>query len=209
MAEKQRALEAARSRQRVQQLQSDLPAIIEDQVGEHMRKLEAKLLSEFKDMGERAVEESAAVLHEQLGDRLNTLEKVSNMQSRTLLSLRDSSRLAEQKVSSVVDTIERSLSSAVPGFKLDPPSVPPAPQPPSPYGHRQFQLEAPKADVVKAGTQEVTETDDLKTRYGFCPNCTSNNVRRANRSGLFEEFLRLFFIAPFRCRACRHKFYRF
>jgi hypothetical protein len=206
MAEKQRATELARSRQRVQQLQSDLPAIIQDQVGEHMRKLEAKLIHEFKDMGQRALEESTAVLNDQLGDRIQTLERVSSMQSSTLLSLRDSSRIAEQKVSSVVNTIERSLATAVPGFKLDPPSVPPAP---APYVHNQFRLENPGQNVVKAGGRAVTEVEDLKSKYGFCPNCTSNNVRRANRSGLFEDFLRLFFIAPFRCRACRHKFYRF
>jgi len=43
----------------------------------------------------------------------------------------------------------------------------------------------------------------------YCPKCTSTNVRRASRTGMWEEFLRMFFIAPFRCRACRHKFYRF
>ena len=206
MAEKERAAELVRSRQRVMQLQSDLPAIIQDQVGEHMKKLEAKLINEFKDMGQRAIEEGTAVLNDEFGGRIETLEKVSNMQSGTLLSLRDSSRIAEQKVSKVVESIERSLAAAVPGFKLDPPSVPPAP---TAYDHRQFRLEAPKGDVVKADTQEVVEAEDGKSKYGFCPNCTSNNVRRANRSGLFEEFLRLFFIAPFRCRACRHKFYRF
>ena len=207
MAEKQRAADLVRSRQRVQQLQSDLPGIIQDQIGEHMKKLETKLINEFKDLGQRTIEESTAALSDQLGDRIDTLERVSSMQSSTLLSLRDSSRAAEQKVSSVVNTIERSLAAAVPDFKLDPPSVPPAREAPV---HPQFRLEAPKREVVKASTQEVVEAEEAaKAKYGFCPNCTSNNVRRANRSGLFEEFLRLFFIAPFRCRACRHKFYRF
>ena len=41
----------------------------------------------------------------------------------------------------------------------------------------------------------------------FCPKCTSTNVRLATRSGAFQECLRLFWIVPFRCRACRHKFF--
>ena len=43
----------------------------------------------------------------------------------------------------------------------------------------------------------------------YCPRCMGRHIRRANRANLFEECLRLLGIAPFRCRACRHKFYRF
>jgi hypothetical protein len=71
--------------------------------------------------------------------------------------------------------------------------------------HPQFLLEEP-VEIVKADPVDLSE---IVGKFGFCPNCTSTDVRRANRKGLFEEFLRLFFIAPFRCRSCRHKFYRF
>ncbi len=203
VAEKQRASEVARSRQKVQQLQQDLPSIIEDQVGEHMQRLEDKLLSDFREMGQRAIEESTSTLNEQLNERIQSLEKVSAMQSRTLVNLRDSSKVAEQKVSSVVDSIEKSLSNAVPGFKL-PPSSFPTPKAIG-YSHPQFQVPE-HTEVVKAGPQDLEETEG---KLGFCPACTSTNIRRANRQGLFEQFLRLFFIAPFRCRSCRHKFFRF
>lgn len=204
VAEKQRAAELARSRQRVERLESDLPSLIHNHVGEHMDKLQRKLITDFREMGKRAIEESAAVLNEQLSERIDTLEKVSVMQKTTLEKLRESSKSAEQKVSSAVDSIEQSLSVAVPGgFRLDP--SPYVPQPAPGYGHPQFQLEPPM-EVVKADPQEVAETGN---RYGFCPNCTSTNIRRAYRQGLFEEFLRLFFIAPFRCRSCRHKFFKF
>jgi len=43
----------------------------------------------------------------------------------------------------------------------------------------------------------------------YCPRCMGRHIRRANRANLFEECLRLLGIAPFRCRGCRHKFYRF
>jgi hypothetical protein len=193
LTEQQRASELARSRQRAEKLQSELPSIIRDQVGEHMQKLEDKLLKDFKMMGQRAVDESTAVLNEQLSERIDTLEQISSIQSRTIVNLRDSSKVAEQRVSTVVNSIEKTLSDAVPGFHLEA----------SPYAIPQLESHT---EVIKADPQEVEE---LKGRNGFCPNCTSTNVRRAYRKGLWEEFLRLFFIAPFRCRACRHKFYRF
>ncbi|MES1260655.1 MAG: hypothetical protein ABUS49_02880 [Acidobacteriota bacterium] len=203
VSEKQRAAELARSRKKAEQLQADLPALIENQVGEQMQRLESKLVSDFRQIGQRAVEESAAVLNDQLNDRIQTLEEVSALQSKTLLNLRDSSRIAERKVSSAVDSIEKNLANAVPGFRLEPAAFP-ARQPDG-YNHPQFRLE-PRTEVIKADPQELEEVGG---RYGFCPSCTSTNIRRANRQGLFEEFLRLFFIAPFRCRACRHKFFKF
>jgi len=208
LAEKQLAKEVARSRERVQQLHAELPAIIHDRVDEQIQKLEDKLLTDFKELGQRAIEESTAVLNDQLTDRIDTLEKVSAFQSKTLVNLRDSSLVAEKKVSAVVSDMERSLAAAVPGFKLDPPAyrAPAAAAAPAAFTHPQFQIAEPETEVIKADTQEMSEQTG---KLGFCPNCTSTNVRRANRQGLFEEFLRLFFVAPFRCRACRHKFYRF
>lgn len=193
-AEQRRALEAARTRARAEKLKEELPALIEDRVGEHIQKLESKLLQDFKQLGQRAIDQSTAVLNEQLNERIETLEQISSIQSRTLVNLRDSSKIAEQKVSSVVDSIEKTLSGAVPGFRLEASQYAAAPQ-----------IEA-HTEIVKADPREIEEK---KSKYGFCPNCTSTNIRRAYRHGMFEEFLRLFFIAPFRCRACRHKFYRF
>lgn len=193
MLDQQRSAEVARSRQRAEQLKSELPSLIEDQVGEHIQKLETKLLDDFKQMGKKAIEESTAVLNEQLNERIETLEQISSIQSRTITNLRDSSKVAEQKVSSVVNSIERTLSDAVPGFRLEA----------SAYAMPRIES---GTELVKAEPQDIEE---LTGKNGFCPNCTSTRVRRAYRHGLWEEFLRLFFIAPFRCRACRHKFYRF
>jgi len=194
VADQKRATEAARTRDRAERLKANLPTLIEDQVGEQIQKLETKLLQDFKQMGQKAIEESTAVLNEQLSERIETLEQISSLQSRTIGNLRDSSKVAEQKVSSVVDSIEKTLAGAVPGFRLE------ASQYPMP------QIES-RTEVIKADPREI---HGLNGKYGFfCPNCTSTNIRRANRSGMWEEFLRLFFIAPFRCRACRRKFYRF
>jgi len=195
MLEQQRSAEAARTRQRAEKLKSELPGLIEDQVGEHMQKLESKLLKDFQQMGQRAIEESTAVLNDQLNERIETLEQISSIQSRTITNLRDSSKIADQKVSSVVNSIEKTLSEAVPGFRLEA----------SQYAYALPQIESPR-ELIKA---DPLDLEELKGKYGFCPNCTSTNVRRAYRHGIWEEFLRLFFIAPFRCRSCRHKFYRF
>ena len=212
VSQKQRASEIIREKQRVQQLKSDLPSIIEDRVGQQIQKLETKLLTDFKEMGQKAIEHSKAVLSEQLNDRIDTLEKVSKLQTKTINTLRDSTHEAEQKVSAVVTQIEKSLAGAVPGgVTLEPSAFEPLPAP-APHAlesgsgvHPQFQIPEPVEIVVA----EPTDISEIVGKYGFCPNCTSIDVRRANRKGIFEEFLRLFFIAPFRCRACRHKFYRF
>ena len=276
VTQKSRAAEAARERRRVQELKSELPSIIQERVGEQIQKLENRLLTEVKEIGQKAIEESTAAISEQLNDRIETLEKVSEMQTQTLATLRDSSEIAERKVSQVVDQIEKSLASVVPGFELEPRKLPPesdrpalttyqqthqptvipsaarvmtispgiieqptrisAPSEPEPEylplavqrlkmpkmppmaiadrfdfssvgvseTHPQFLPEP--AEIVKADPVDLSE---IVGKYGFCPNCTSTDVRKASRRGLFEEFLRLFFITPFRCKSCLHKFYRF
>ena len=199
VAEKQRSAAIARERARAEQFKEDLPSMITEQVGEHMQKLETKLLKDFETLGKRAIEESTNVLTETLGDRLDSLEKVSAIQSQTLASLRDSSKVAEERVSTAVNSIEKTLSGAVPGFRLEP-SAFSAPTMASPL----LESAGPSAELIRP----EHEPEDFEGRL-YCPKCTSTRIRRANRSGMFEEMLRLFFIAPFRCRACRHKFYRF
>lgn len=193
VAEQKRATEIARNRERAEQLKATLPSIIEEQVGEHIQKLESKLLKDFQQIGQKAIDESTTVLQDQLNERIETLEQISSIQSRNLTSLRDSSKAADEKVSSVVNSIERTLSAAVPGFQLEP----------AQFGQPQIES---NTGIVRAEPQEI---DEPRGKYGFCPNCTSTNIRRAYRHGIWEQVLRVFFLAPFRCRACRHKFYRF
>ncbi len=210
VSQKLRASEVVREKQRMQQLKNNLPSIIDDRVGEHIQKLETKLLTDFKQLGQMAIEHSSAVLSEQLNDRIDTLEHVSKSQTKTISTLRDSSRITDQKISAVASQIERSLADAVPGgFVLEPPAYrPPSPrsQIGAPVRHPQFQIPRERVEVVLSESMDITE---IVGKYGFCPLCTSTDIRRANRKGLFEGFLRLFFIAPFRCRSCRRKFYRF
>lgn len=194
VTEKNRAADIARSRQRAANIGAELPSIIENQVGEQIQKLETKLLKDFKQMGERAISESTSVLNDQFSDRLQTLEQISELQSKTIVRLRDSSKIADEKVSTVVNSIERTLAVAVPGFKLEPSTF------------ATPLLDPFVTAVVKAPPREV---ETIKGQNGYCPKCTSTDVRRAYRTGVWEEFLRLFFIAPFRCRSCRHKFYKF
>jgi hypothetical protein len=196
--EQQRAAEASRSLARVEELRTELPALIENQVGEHFQKLEDKLLKDFQEMGQRAIEESTAVISEQLNERIETLEEISALQHETITHLRDTSRIADKKVTAVVSSIEKTLSGVVPGFQLEPPASIPSSGP--------ALLEESNTALVLSEPQELEE---LNGKYGFCPKCTSTRIRRAYRHGVWENLLRLFFIAPFRCRACRHKFYRF
>lgn len=47
-----------------------------------------------------------------------------------------------------------------------------------------------------------------RLRVRTCPGCDSTNVRASRAANLFEELLMLLFIRPFRCRDCRHRFWR-
>jgi hypothetical protein len=196
LSERSRAAELTRLRQRERGIAEDLPSIIDQRVGAQMERLETKLVEGFREMGERVVAESTTALTSSLDGRISQLEEISLLQTETINSLRDSSRDSELKVSGVVNTIEKALTEVVPGFRLPSPS------------HLPPQL-SPAGDTRELVKSQDRSMEDLKITGAYCPKCTSTNVRRASRSGMWEEFLRLFFIAPFRCRACRHKFYRF
>jgi hypothetical protein len=188
---------SSRLRPRADSIAARLPSLIENQVEEQFDRLESKLINDFRNIGQQVIEESTTALSNQLGDRIDSLEKISALQTETLVNLQRTTRVTEARVHKAVSSIEQTLSDAVPGgFRLQP----------SANVLQALPSPAEPAEVVKAGPREVEE---LESKFGYCPKCTSNNVRRATRSGLFEEFLRLFFIAPFRCRACRHKFYKF
>ena len=186
-----------RTQGRGENIAARIPSMIEDHVEEQFDRLESKLVSDFRQLGQQVIEESTAAITNQLGERIDTLEKISAMQGETLTNLQRATRVTEARVHLAANSIEQTLSGAVPGgFQLQKSAnVLPA-----------LPKTTEEAEVVKADPREVEETDG---KVGYCPKCTSSNVRRAQRSGLFEEFLRLFFIAPFRCRACRHKFYKF
>src|SRR6185312_15902775 len=196
LSERNRSPEPSRVRPRERNERGDLSSIIDEQVGEQIEKLENKLVDSFREMGQRVVDQSTEALTNQLDGRISQLEEISAIQTETINQLRDTSRNAEQRVSGVVNNIERALGDAVPGFKLDPPA------------HLPHQItQAEERRLMKAPSRAVIEDGKVPSLY--CPKCTSTAIRRATRSGIWEEFLRLFFIAPFRCRACRHKFYRF
>ena len=122
LSERNRAAEAPRTRQRERQERDDLSSIIDEQVGEQIEKLENKLVDSFREMGQRVVDQSTEALTTQLDDRIAQLEENSAIQSETINQKHDTSRNAEQRVSGVVNNIERALGEAVPGFKLDPPA---------------------------------------------------------------------------------------
>lgn len=42
-----------------------------------------------------------------------------------------------------------------------------------------------------------------------CWKCTSTDIRRSAPEGFYDGLLRLFFLAPFRCKKCFYRFYRF
>lgn len=186
-----------RARSRAGESIDHIPSLIENHVEEQFDRLESKIIGDFRQIGQQVIEKSTAVITNQLADRIDTLEKISTMQREALVKLQRTSSVTEARVHSAVDSIGYTLSGAGPGgFRLE---------------QTANVLHAvPSAnEAVKFINPENAEVEEAAGKIGYCPKCTSINVRRATRSGFFEQFLRLFFIAPFRCRACRHKFYRF
>jgi len=43
----------------------------------------------------------------------------------------------------------------------------------------------------------------------ICPRCGRKDVRQSNRRGVGDRIIACFGLAPFRCRACRYRFFRF
>src|SRR5579863_7853801 len=96
LAERNRAAELSRVRQRDRELADDLPSLIDERVGAQMEKLETKLVEGFREMGERVVQESTNVLTSSLDGRISQLEEISLLQTETINRLRDSSRDSEE-----------------------------------------------------------------------------------------------------------------
>ena len=167
LSERTRAAELTRVRQRERQVREDLPSLIDERVGEHIEKLETRLVEGFREMGQRVVEQSTEMLTSQLDGRIAQLEQISDIQTDTIHRLRDTSKANEQKVSGVVDSIEKALGDAVPGFRLTPPSHLP-PQLNQPQDHHR--------ELVRSQDRSV---EDLRTPNLFCPKCTSANQREA------------------------------
>jgi predicted Zn-ribbon and HTH transcriptional regulator len=190
--EKSRVLESTPRPGASSYLDGDLNSLIEQQVGRRFEQLESRLIRDLQVLGDKAVEESARALNQQLGQRLHALEGASSFHSAALASIGSATRKAEQDVKSAVTHIEQTLSEAGPGFQLDPPS----------HSRRLTERRA----LVKEDCAPENENTGYPSVY--CPRCTSTHIRRANRANAFEHFLRLFSIAPFRCRACRYRFYR-
>jgi hypothetical protein len=59
-----------------------------------------------------------------------------------------------------------------------------------------------------SGPDEPSRSNVVEYPSLHCPRCTSRHIRRASRTNFFEQCMRLLGMAPFRCRSCRHKFYR-
>ena len=67
----------------------------------------------------------------------------------------------------------------------------------------QIQLRAVVTKVAPNGSSVRAMT------YRNCPRCGRSDVRESRRRGVLDRLLACVGLAPYRCRACRHRFYRF
>jgi PilZ domain len=62
---------------------------------------------------------------------------------------------------------------------------------------------SPPSSILKTSSgrkQEIVMPDPL------CPNCSRKYVKRVHRENILERVLSIFFIYPFRCQLCGHRF---
>ena len=93
----------SRSRNKVAAAQK---AATQRTLAEHFQKLEDRLLKDFQEMGQKAIEESTAAISDQLNERIETLEEISALQSETITHLRDTSIMADRKVTSMLGRLK-------------------------------------------------------------------------------------------------------
>lgn len=162
-------------------LASDVDGLIRNHVERRMATLERNLVRELAAQGQITADNAASALSEEIERRVGSLERNAAVQLRELSKLQESSDAAESHIDSAAVAIQRILGSAV--------LLPPA---------------------TRIITRQIATRDNALARSRYCcPNCSSGDICAAARSGFCEGFLRLFFIQPFRCRACSHGFFRF
>jgi uncharacterized protein with PIN domain len=58
------------------------------------------------------------------------------------------------------------------------------------------------------GLQLLTSRTPPDPKQPRCPRCKSYDVRRSMRRSFIDVVLELMELAPYRCRSCRHLFYK-
>jgi hypothetical protein len=71
------------------------------------------------------------------------------------------------------------------------------------------QVEAP--ETWQARCNPVLEVDNIDQDekamiYPLCPQCSTKYVKRVRRESLKERLLSVFYVYPFRCQLCGHRF---
>lgn len=69
--------------------------------------------------------------------------------------------------------------------------------------------EAEGAATPDAESSPLTPPAIGPETFPRCPNCGWQDVRPSHSKGALDLALAVFSIAPFRCRSCSHRFYRF
>jgi hypothetical protein len=154
-------------------------SLIEQQVGRQFAQFEIELLKNFQRVTEHIAQENARALADQVESRLQILESISAGQSALLARL------------------------SVPGQLAGAPA-----ESPSSRGAKSEDQRLSDSAGVASAMDDPGRTNAVEYSSLHCPRCTSRHIRRASRANFLEQSMRLFGVAPFRCRSCRHKFYR-
>ena len=152
--------------QRVNELDSHLPVIVQSTVDVRFREVETRLQQEFEQAQSRSMEAFVSTLQDRVVDRISTLEVNLAEQSHAIGSLRDASLKTDENLQKMLVGIERLVDQT----RTPAPSAPapPAPAPPAapvpPVSDRAFPVE----HVASDKSEEVEHPDAVtapKSKY--------------------------------------------
>lgn len=78
----------------------------------------------------------------------------------------------------------------------------------SAFVEKNKELQPPDPLGLFRGQEELRGPSQPAIPNFVCPRCHQEEVRRLYRNTIFQEALRVFWIAPYRCHACHKNFYR-
>ena len=141
-------------------------------------------------------------LSSKLAARERTLEELQTIQDRLPGIESDNQRLrsANQELQQEIANLKTQLATTESGFNEA------VTQARETTGYdTKLQTEVSELNhQLQAGQETIKEPEQQSL---VCPKCSSDHVKRVSRIG-HERLISLFYIYPFRCEACRHRFRR-
>jgi hypothetical protein len=186
-------LSERRTQRRPRPPEADLAALVQRQVDAQMEVLGRKLTEDIALRGQEVVNQTVTAVAKKLESRVEAVERDATQQLRELSKLQESTGVMANQIDAAANAVQRSLGAVAPPAAIAPPPA--------------TSLWGPSLLPAAPSPRSVERRSPNRKQY-VCPHCKSADLRPSEREGLYEEFLRLFFIKPLRCRRCLRRYFR-